>query len=213
MRMFQYTIPRLHVLIDIEICVGGQRSAYWIMERDQENPMRKMIAVVLGLVVLGVLLPTVALNANEPDVTVRIVARKLADGRVEFGLRQEQADGTYGDEILPRSRFFPADAEVGRWLRSSPVDLVDTTPPDTAADAVTRCEDDGTHVHVWWTFTLQASADAVSFDVYLLDEDDRILESSFWAGYDLDAGQHQARDRLLVLDDLPSVFWCEVIPR
>ena len=180
--------------------------------------MRKMIAVALGLVALGVLLPTVALNANEPDVTVRIVARKLADGRVEFGLRQEQADGTYGDTILPRSRFFPADATVGRWLRSSPLDLVDPTPSDAATaeppgDAVTRCEHDGTYVHVWWTFTLNGPARSVSFDVYLLDEDDRIVESTVWFGFDLAAGQHQARERLLVWDDVPDPFWCSVIPR
>ena len=179
--------------------------------------MRKMIAVVLGLVAVGVLLPTAALNANEPDVTVRIVARKLDDGRVEFGLRQEQADGTYGPEILPRARFFPTDAAVGRWLRSSPLDLVDPTPSESTtteppSDAVTRCEHDGTHVHVWWTFTLSESG-SVSFDVYLLDEDDRIVESTIWFGFDLDSGQHQARERLLVLDDLPSPFWCSVIPR
>ena len=180
--------------------------------------MRKMIAVALGLVALGVLLPTVVLNANEPDVTVRIVARKIADGRIEFGLRQEQADGTYGSEILPRARFFPTDAEVGRWLRSSPLDLVDPTPPDTATteppgDAVTRCEYDGTNVHVWWTFTLSAPASSVSFDVYLLDEDDRIVESTIWFGFDLSSGQHQARERLLVLDEPPDPYWCEVFAR
>lgn len=180
--------------------------------------MRKMIAVALGLVALGVLLPTVALNANEPDVTVRIVARKLADGRIEFGLRQEQADGTYGSEILPRARYFPANAEVGRWLRSSPLDLVDPTPPDTTTteppgDAVTRCEHDGTNVHVWWTFTLSGAARSVSFDVYLLDEDDRIVASTIWIGFDLSSGQHEAREALLVFDDVPDTFWCEVRPR
>ena len=46
---------------------------------------------------------------------VRIVAQKLEDGRVEFALEQD------GERILPRVRFFPADARVGRWLRSSPV--------------------------------------------------------------------------------------------
>ena len=72
------------------------------------------------------------MGTQESDVTVRIVARKLADGRVEFGLRQEQADGTYGSEILPRARYFPADATVGRWLRSSPVDLASTGTVGTA---------------------------------------------------------------------------------
>ena len=179
--------------------------------------MRKLIGVALGLIALGVLLPAASVGSQEPDVTVRIVARQLDDGRVEFGLRQEQADGSYGDEILPRSRFFPADAEVGRWLRSSPLDLVDPTPSGTTttdppSDGVTRCEHDGTYVHVWWTFTLSESG-SVSFDVYLLDENDRIAESTIWFGFDLNSGQHQARERLLVFDDVPSPFWCSVIAR
>ena len=89
--------------------------------------MRKLIAVALGLVALGVLLPAASVGSQEPDVTVRIVARQLDDGRVEFGLRQCDPDGeNCGDEILPRSRYFPADATVGRWLRSSPLDLAST---------------------------------------------------------------------------------------
>ena len=51
----------------------------------------------------------------ESDSDVRIVAQRLEDGRVEFGLEQD------GERILPRVRYFPADAPVGRWLRSSPV--------------------------------------------------------------------------------------------
>ncbi len=47
---------------------------------------------------------------------VRVIARKLADGRVEFAL------GYQGEPWYPKSRFFPyATAGVGRWLRSSPV--------------------------------------------------------------------------------------------
>ena len=44
---------------------------------------------------------------------VRIVAQKLDDGRVEFALEQGAA------RITPSARFFPADAQVGRWLKSS----------------------------------------------------------------------------------------------
>ena len=95
--------------------------------------MKRHLAAFLVLVVLlGVLVPATSVGSQEPDVTVRIVARKLADGRVEFGLRQEQADGTYGSEILPRSRFFPSDAAVDRWLRSSPLDLASTATVGTA---------------------------------------------------------------------------------
>ncbi len=52
---------------------------------------------------------------------VRIVAQKLEDGRIEFALEQD------GERVLPRSRFFPADAPVGRWLKSTPI-AVDVEP-------------------------------------------------------------------------------------
>ena len=51
--------------------------------------------------------------ASESDV--QIVAQKLEDGRIEFGLEQD------GERILPRTRYFPADALVGRWLKSSTI--------------------------------------------------------------------------------------------
>ena len=54
-----------------------------------------------------------------PAGEVRIVARKLASGRAEFGLQQRQSDGSWGDRRLPRVRFFPTTAGVGRWLASS----------------------------------------------------------------------------------------------
>ena len=56
-------------------------------------------------------------------VEVRIVARKLSDGRVEFGLQERTEDGSWGDRVLPTRRFFPTDAPVGRWLRSSVLTL------------------------------------------------------------------------------------------
>ena len=57
---------------------------------------------------------------------MRIVARKLDDGRIEFGLQQRQPDNTWGDRQLPRVRFFPTTATVGNWLASSSLTL--TTP-------------------------------------------------------------------------------------
>ena len=52
---------------------------------------------------------------------MRISARRLADGRVEFAL-QPRSGGGWGAHVLPSSRYFPANAAVGRWLSSSPVD-------------------------------------------------------------------------------------------
>ena len=54
--------------------------------------------------------------AGAGGVTGQIIARRLADGRTEFGFQP-----TGGERALPSSRFFPADARVGRWLNSSPV--------------------------------------------------------------------------------------------
>ena len=52
---------------------------------------------------------------------VRITAQRLADGRTEFALQEREADGEWGERLLPRARFFPATATVGRWLSSTPL--------------------------------------------------------------------------------------------
>ena len=49
------------------------------------------------------------------------MARKLESGRIEFGLQQRQTDNSWGERQLPRVRFFPTTATVGRWLASSPL--------------------------------------------------------------------------------------------
>lgn len=67
---------------------------------------------------------------------VRIVARKLANARIEFGLQQRQEDDTWGRRILPNARFFPADAAVGRWLLSSPVAVRVAASADASASDV-----------------------------------------------------------------------------
>lgn len=46
----------------------------------------------------------------------RIVARRLADGRTEFGYQPQGRE-----RVLPAQRYFPANANVGRWLSSSVV--------------------------------------------------------------------------------------------
>ena len=56
------------------------------------------------------------------DIDVRIIARRQADDRVEFGLQQRDGD-SWGDRVLPQRRFFPAAATVDRWLGSSTIDL------------------------------------------------------------------------------------------
>ena len=49
---------------------------------------------------------------------VRIIARRLADGRTEFGW-QVRNDGEWSAYALPALRYFPADIGHSRWLGSS----------------------------------------------------------------------------------------------
>jgi len=83
-----------------------------------------------------------ALMAGEAQsgVVVRITARLLDDGRIEFAIQLREPGGQWGGRQLPRSRFFPEDASVGRWLSSSPLavgaprDAVVTSPSAVQAE-------------------------------------------------------------------------------
>ena len=70
----------------------------------------------------------------EPEV--RIVARKLGNGKIEFGLQQRQTSTTWGDQRFPRARLFPTNAPVGRWLVSSPLTLTVALADDELAAAI-----------------------------------------------------------------------------
>ena len=87
------------------------------------NPTRRTIAlavlaaaIIAGAVALD--LPSAAAQSDDEQAG-RIVARRLADDRIEFGW-QPSGDAP----VLPRARYFPADApRDGVWLRSSPVEV------------------------------------------------------------------------------------------
>ena len=49
----------------------------------------------------------------------RIVARRLADGRTEFGWLPAGVE----EPIRPRARYFPTSATAERWLHSSPIEV------------------------------------------------------------------------------------------
>ena len=68
---------------------------------------------------------------------VRITARKLVDGRIEFGLQGRQTDGGWGHRVLPSRRFLATTSQVGSWLVSAPVTLtVRTTETAEMTDPV-----------------------------------------------------------------------------
>ena len=72
------------------------------------------------------------LNSSPVSGDARISARRLADGRIEFALQQQNAVGGWGERVLPSSRYFPRTAAAGRWLNSSPVRIARGLPPPGA---------------------------------------------------------------------------------
>ena len=90
------------------------------------KPRVCVAAVVLLAVASSALSPSTAVGQDvsaDHDVEVRIVARRLASGRVEFALQQRTTNDTWGARQFPRTRFFPTTAAVDRWLASSPLTL------------------------------------------------------------------------------------------
>ena len=86
--------------------------------------MRRLlfIAGLLAMLALGAI-GTIVVQGHTGEATeVRINAQRLEDGRTEFALQQRTGD-TWSDRILPSSRYFPADAEAGRWLNSTPIEV------------------------------------------------------------------------------------------
>ena len=85
------------------------------------NPTRRMIALAAlaaAIVAAAVALDLPSAAAQSEEQAGRIVAQRLNDGRTEFGWQP-----TGGARVLPTARYFPADAEVDRWLNSSPVEV------------------------------------------------------------------------------------------
>ena len=98
---------------------NGVGTALVLWGKDGVMERLKTMAI---LALLAALAGSIALAATGGEAEVRISARQLEDGRVEFGL-QQRVDGRWGERVLPRGRYFPADAAVNRWLNSTPMTM------------------------------------------------------------------------------------------
>ncbi len=101
--------------------------------------MRARLAVLalVGLIaVLGMTAITASGTSHETEV--RITAQRLASDRIEFALQEREADGEWSERLLPRARFFPATASVGRWLVSTPLTVRAPGAGDDAAGTEVR---------------------------------------------------------------------------
>ena len=75
--------------------------------------------------------PATPVVSADPDV--RIAARKLSTGKIEFALQQQGADDVWGDPLLPTRRRFPTTARVDHWLQSTPLTI---TVAESAEDFI-----------------------------------------------------------------------------
>ena len=90
--------------------------------------MKVLIVVIALAAAVSALSMGVVIATNDNSTEVRIAAKRLESGRIEFALQQREQDGSWGDRILPTRRFFPASGREGRWLTSSSFAVTVPTP-------------------------------------------------------------------------------------
>lgn len=78
------------------------------------------------------------LDAASDGSDVRIIARRLSNGKIEFGIEQRQRDDSWAGRQLPRARLFPIDAAVNSWLVSTPITVTVAPQGSLAADVQVR---------------------------------------------------------------------------
>ena len=90
-----------------------------------------LIGLAAGIAIAVAATTIVSAQSATLSTEVRITARLLENGKVEFGLQQREGDG-WGEIILPRVNKFPyATTTVDRWLYSSRVAVTATaTEPE-----------------------------------------------------------------------------------
>ncbi len=71
------------------------------------------------LAIIGIVAGAV-FAAGHGDTEVRVSAYRHDDGRVEVGLQQRAADGSWGERSLAQNRFLRPGV-TGEWLHSSPI--------------------------------------------------------------------------------------------
>ena len=107
--------------------------------------MKRLALALVALTALAVLIPATAVGSQEPNSrTVRIMARPLADGRVELGWQYQQPDGSWAGQRLPRPRHLAPDAPVGEWYYSGPVRVQISSSPGGTTTTTTTAPPAGT---------------------------------------------------------------------
>ena len=108
------------------------------MSRTRTTTLVLITVLAIGMAATGYGIAQITHTETEVRITARMNSEK---GQVEFGLQQRQADGSWGERILPPARYFPSNAAPDRWLNSTGmplrVALSDAATSQTASATVT----------------------------------------------------------------------------
>lgn len=154
----------------------------------------------------------------DDDLTVRITARRVANGRIEFALQQRDTDDAWGERMLPRSRFFPATASAERWLSSTPLSLASASQRDASFAPVIASGylDSANHDRGHYSARRASATDGIRTDVRMRGRNGKLLldalcraDESVAIGVRLTTLEHDAQfaDELNLewrIDDGPS---------
>ena len=77
------------------------------------------LATLALVAIIGIIAGAVY-AASHGGTEVRVSTIRHADGTVEVGLQQRDADGSWGERTLPEARFLQPQV-IGRWQHSTPV--------------------------------------------------------------------------------------------
>lgn len=112
-----------------------------------------LVGMMIGLII-GASATAVVWATSGNTAEVRVVARKLDDGRIEIALQTRPIDAQaqledldipgWGDRLAPEFRFVPADATSDRWYASSPVTIELDQPSPSSVAEIGPFEIDGT---------------------------------------------------------------------
>ena len=122
--------------------VASERVEFALQQREPDADWGSRLLPRQRLFPLGTTqgrwLVSTPLSLSGAAVEVRIVARQIAGGRVEFALQRRELGGDWEPRLLPQRRLFPISAALGRWLVSSPLTLPvdDIEPPSLVEEDI-----------------------------------------------------------------------------
>ena len=100
------------------------------------NPKGRVRASVIIVLVAALVAGVCSGAVARTEADVRVVAQRLADGRLEFTLQQRRDSGGWG-EIPPERQFLPAELAMEDWQETSPF-TVRTSDTTVAVRVVAR---------------------------------------------------------------------------